>query len=333
MSEIVKNRHELVVLYDVKNANPNGDPLSANNRPRIDEPTHQALVTDVRLKRFIRDQLQDEGENIYIRGATENEKNVTRESLFDEIVEGYDGETEADYFREFLNRAIDVRMFGGTFSFDTDYDYENLNDELEIENFPGQLLGAVQFSIGYSLNKVQLSNSTRKLTTVIASGQDKSQGTFAEDNRLHYALVNFHGTINENAAKTTKLTESDVTKLDKTIWSSLKTQTLTRSKKGHEPRFYARIEYSEDEFQIGSLSDALSIDSENSVEDPSMRNISDIVVDATEFIELLEENTEKIKEITINISKFIEFSVDGEIYRGTDFVKEIERLGVNVNGE
>ena len=56
MSEIIKNRSELLFCYDVTDANPNGDPLDAN-KPRIDEETNINFVTDVRLKRTIRDYL------------------------------------------------------------------------------------------------------------------------------------------------------------------------------------------------------------------------------------------------------------------------------------
>ena len=67
MSTSIKNRSEIVFLYDVKDANPNGDPLD-ENKPRIDEETNTAMVSDVRLKRTIRDYLHDfKGHEIFIR--------------------------------------------------------------------------------------------------------------------------------------------------------------------------------------------------------------------------------------------------------------------------
>lgn len=53
---VIKNRSEIVFLYDIKDANPNGDPMD-ENKPRIDEETEINIVTDVRLKRTIRDYL------------------------------------------------------------------------------------------------------------------------------------------------------------------------------------------------------------------------------------------------------------------------------------
>jgi len=66
MSEI-KNRSEIVFLYDVSDTNPNGDPID-ENKPRIDQQTDQNIVTDVRLKRTIRDYLRDfRDQNIFIQ--------------------------------------------------------------------------------------------------------------------------------------------------------------------------------------------------------------------------------------------------------------------------
>ena len=71
MSELIKNRYEFVVLFDVENGNPNGDP-DAGNMPRIDPESGLGLVTDVCLKRKIRNYVEmvkegEAGYQIYIR--------------------------------------------------------------------------------------------------------------------------------------------------------------------------------------------------------------------------------------------------------------------------
>jgi CRISPR/Cas system type I-B associated protein Csh2 (Cas7 group RAMP superfamily) len=58
MSEIITNRREIVFIYDIVNSNSNGDPVD-ENKPRIDEETGLNIVTDVRLKRTIRDYLYE----------------------------------------------------------------------------------------------------------------------------------------------------------------------------------------------------------------------------------------------------------------------------------
>ena len=66
MSDIIKNRYELVVFFDLENVNPNGDP-DAGNMPRVDPETGYGLVTDVCLKRKIRNyvEMAKEGEAGY----------------------------------------------------------------------------------------------------------------------------------------------------------------------------------------------------------------------------------------------------------------------------
>ena len=72
MSELLRNRSELVFLYDAKDINPNGDPMD-ENKPRIDEETGNNMVTDVRLKRTIRDYSETKG-RARINGFGSNKK-------------------------------------------------------------------------------------------------------------------------------------------------------------------------------------------------------------------------------------------------------------------
>ena len=83
-SDIITNRSEILFLYDVTYANPNGDPVD-ENKPRIDEETEINIVTDVRLKRTIRDYLNDyKGQDIFIIESRDENGNLrTKEtSLF-----------------------------------------------------------------------------------------------------------------------------------------------------------------------------------------------------------------------------------------------------------
>ena len=107
MSEPIKNRSEILFLYDIRDGNPNGDPMD-ENKPRIDEETGVNLVTDVRLKRTIRDYLYNfKAQEIFVREIVYDAQN------------GYiqDGKKRAKDFEEkaerILNECIDVRLFGG----------------------------------------------------------------------------------------------------------------------------------------------------------------------------------------------------------------------------
>ena len=109
MSDTISNRSEIIFLYDVKDANPNGDPLD-ENKPRIDEETGINIVTDVRLKRTIRDYLQSNLD-------PKNQEIFVREIIYDDEGHIQDAKMRASDFgndRELiLNKCIDIRLFGG----------------------------------------------------------------------------------------------------------------------------------------------------------------------------------------------------------------------------
>ena len=75
MSETIKNRSEILFIYDIRDGNPNGDPMD-ENKPRIDEETGINIVTDVRLKRTIRDYLHNfKGQEIFVREIIYDKQN------------------------------------------------------------------------------------------------------------------------------------------------------------------------------------------------------------------------------------------------------------------
>jgi CRISPR-associated protein Csh2 len=331
-----ENRSEIVLLYDAEDANPNGDPLSADNRPRIDMSTREAIVTDVRLKRYIRDQLEDDGHQIYIRNPQRsNEVAESRDELFEHLLgleEGDDISDEyekpSELFRHFLDRAIDVRFFGATLSFSEDMDdafdgeeNEGFDEDVSIPQYTGPL----QFSHGRTLNKVIDMKEARKLSTVVTSGGDAEQGTFAIDNRLEYALVRFHGVLNENASKHTRLTQDDLSTLDKTIWRSIKNQTLTRSKMGHSPQLYLRVEF-EEGFHDGSLHQNIKIDRKKSEPDEEMRNINDVTVKTDQLIDRLNELDEHVEKIVLKSGNYVTYSYDGSTGNVDVFRNELEEV-------
>ena len=77
--DMIQNRSEIAFVIDAKDTNPNGDPLTADNEPRIDPVTQQCVVTDVRLKRYLRDQLVEDGHVVLI--ANPNDDVLDRKSV------------------------------------------------------------------------------------------------------------------------------------------------------------------------------------------------------------------------------------------------------------
>ncbi|ELY91753.1 CRISPR-associated protein [Natrialba hulunbeirensis JCM 10989] len=316
-TDTVENRSEIVFLYDAVDANPNGNPLSGANRPRIDPQTQQAIVTDVRLKRYLRDQLEDDGHGVYIRNVQEEGNQYTRGQLLEDRLKEVDPddydleddeETERfrdDIFGEFLGKSVDVRYFGATMSVDTDDEYA--------EHLPDHFTGPVQFSPGKTMHAVNENEEYDSLTSVIATQEDKQQGGFdLDDHRIQYGLIRFHGLVDEHGAEDTKLTSDDVERLDTLCWRAIKNQTISRSKVGQEPRLYCRVEYADESFHLGGLDKDLALDDERSKPDEELRNVRDLAVDIETFVSRLENASEQIERVRVVASDVLTFSHEGD---------------------
>ena len=314
----VTNRSEIIFLYDAVDANPNGNPLSGANRPRIDPQTQQAIVTDVRLKRYLRDQLDDDGHGIYIRNVQEDGDQYTRGQLLEDRLKAVepddynlDDDEEADEFREdvfgeFLNESVDVRYFGATMSVDT--------DEVYAKHLPDHFTGPVQFSPGKSMHAVNENEEYDSLTSVIATQENKQQGGFdLDDHRIQYGLIRFHGLVDEHGAADTNLTEADVERLDTLCWRAIKNQTISRSKVGQEPRLYCRVEYADESFHLGGLDRDLELDDEHSKPDEELRTVRDLTLDVTGLVDRLDGASDRIDRVRVAASDVLQLTYDSEI--------------------
>ena len=314
----VTNRSEIVFLYDAVDANPNGNPLSGANRPRIDPQTQQAIVTDVRLKRYLRDQLDDDGHGVYIRNVQEDGDQYTRGQLLEDRLKAVepddydlDDDEEVEVFRddifgEFLNESVDVRYFGATMSVDT--------DEVYAKHLPDHFTGPVQFSPGKSMHAVNENEEYDSLTSVIATQENKQQGGFdLDDHRIQYGLIRFHGLVDEHGAADTNLTAADVERLDTLCWRAIKNQTISRSKVGQEPRLYCRVEYGDESFHLGGLDRDLELDEEHSKPDEELRTVRDLTLDVTGLVDRLNGASDRIERVRVVASDVLQLSYDGEL--------------------
>ena len=317
-SDPVTNRSEIVFLYDAVDANPNGNPLSGANRPRIDPQTQQAIVTDVRLKRYLRDQLDDDGHGVYIRNVQEDGDQYTRGQLLEDRLKevepddyDFDDDEEVEEFRddifgEFLNESVDVRYFGATMSVDT--------DEVYAKHLPDHFTGPVQFSPGKSMHAVNENEEYDSLTSVIATQENKQQGGFdLDDHRIQYGLIRFHGLVDEHGAADTNLTAADVERLDTLCWRAIKNQTISRSKVGQEPRLYCRVEYADESFHLGGLDRDLELDDEHSKPDEELRTVRDLTLDVTGLVDRLDGASDRIERVRVVASEVLQLTYDGEL--------------------
>jgi CRISPR-associated protein Csh2 len=303
----VKNRSELVFIYDIKDTNPNGDP--EENRPRIDEETEVNIVTDVRLKRTIRDYLANfKNEKIWLKEELEEDgTRKTREKKLEE-----EGVKERKDAEKLLEKYIDLRLFGALIA-------GKPEGKAKGEKV-FRWTGPVQFKLGRSLHKVE--DVLIRGTSVLPSTEMKTAGTFTETWILPYAMICFYGIINEEAAKLTKLTEEDINKLLNGMWNGTK-NLITRSKIGQIPRLLIRVIYIEKYFHIGDLDKQIKLlDSEGKEIDKdgksgkSLRSINDVKIDLTNLIEVLKINNNKIKKICIEADNEVTFRVNNQEVKG-----------------
>jgi CRISPR-associated protein Csh2 len=315
----VQNRSEYVLVFDAEDTNPNGDP-DANNEPRMDDVTGQSAVTYARLKRYVRDQMDDDGLGVYLRspGAAGMTQARDRNYLFKLILgadpESIDAdspevpETSTGALQQFLHNAMDVRLFGAVMSLDADL--MKALDEAVDGTFPRNFEGPLSVQNIRSMNRAVQSTETQKLSSAISSGSEGKQGTFAEDPRIRYGIYPIHGYVNENAAKTTLCTQEDIERLDTLWWRALKNQTLSNSKVGHQPRLYLRVEY-RGEYYDGSLDKGILLD-EASKPDEELRNISDVVLNIDQLLTSLRRDVERIEEVRVISDRYTTFAADGE---------------------
>jgi CRISPR-associated protein Csh2 len=332
----VSARSEILFITDAKNCNPNGNPSAVGNPPRIDPQTKVCVITDVRLKRYSRDQLASDGHGVYITDMqTEDGNQATRadlvESRLSEVnINDYDLDPDSDdnnaeavkrlkedVFGALLRRSADIRYFGATLSVkggNTDFaDY-----------LPENFTGPVQFSPAESLNAVVENEESNSLTSVIATQEGKDQGGYElSDKRIKYGIFPFHAVVNEHNADDTGLSPDDVARLDTLLWRSIKNQTNTRSKKGQEPRLYLRAEY-EEGFHVGDLEQAVSLDRGQSAPDEQIRGITDLTLDISLLIQLLSRVQDRINKIRVVADPLLEVT-DGNDTGGPDVLYDALR--------
>ncbi len=231
MSNAIRNRYDFILFFDVQDGNPNGDP-DAGNLPRIDAETGKGLVTDVCLKRKIRNYVQFEKKHQRPYDIFVKESGITQEiTVLNKIIrEGYeelgidltaapenaeDGKKretsgkaqgkEVRKGREFMcSNFFDVRTFGAVMSTGAN---------------AGQVRGPVQMTFARSIDPiVSLEHS---ITVVAARSEEKKPesqiGIQGRKYTVPYGLYRSHGFISANFAEQTSFNEDDL----KLFWDAL----------------------------------------------------------------------------------------------------------------
>jgi len=211
---ILTNRHDFLLLFEVTNGNPNGDP-DAGNMPRIDPNTNRGIVTDVCLKRKIRNFVElfpparesdtSNGFKILIKqGAViETEQKPAIAAAKDgENKSSLAGATEAEKAKNWLCREFyDVRTFGGVLS---------IGDEIMKGSAFGQVRGPVQFSFGQSVDPITPLEISITRCAVTAEKDKGKERTMGNKHIVPYALYVAKGYVSPAFAERTGFTDADL---------------------------------------------------------------------------------------------------------------------------
>lgn len=210
MGEAIKNRYDFVVLFDVTNGNPNGDP-DAGNMPRVDPETGLGLVTDVCLKRKIRNYVEDakedaEGYRIYVKDSVPletNDKEALKYCDAEKVAEAKKKDPDLDKkVRDFMcSNYYDIRTFGAVM---TTFVKASLNC--------GQVRGPVQFGFARSIEPIVPQEVT--ITRCAITTEEDAAKKNTEIGRKYivpYALYQAEGYVSANLArKVTGFSEEDL---------------------------------------------------------------------------------------------------------------------------
>ena len=209
----IQNRYEFVYFFDVTNGNPNGDP-DAGNMPRLDPESSKGLVTDVCLKRKIRNFIEVTCENapgyeIYVK--EKSVLNLQNKRAYEAI--GIEPNTKDKKLPkdEAKARAITAWMCNNFF------DIRSFGAVMTTEVNSGQVRGPVQLAFAQSLDPiVPLEVSITRMAVTNEKDLDKER-TMGRKHIVPYALYRMHGFISANLAAKTGFSDDDLAKL----WQAL----------------------------------------------------------------------------------------------------------------
>ncbi|MEM2857136.1 MAG: type I-B CRISPR-associated protein Cas7/Csh2 [Candidatus Nitrosocaldaceae archaeon] len=291
----VINNSEILFIYEAKLCNPNGDP-DDENKPRIDPKTRINLVSDVRLKRFFRNYIIDIYGEDKIWVSTVNGSHVDATERLDALKTNNESDVDdenkprIDPTKIVLNKCIDARLFGATIPLK--------GDRRGARGETHSIIGPVQFSWGFSLHPVELVDSATITSMFKGRETEAEAGTMGKDWRLYYSLIAFYGVISGMRAKNSSLTNNDIKILDNMLWESMVMDATTRSKIGHTPHLYMRIEYKNNNYLHGDLRRYVKVGSS----DRPIRKLEDLTVKLDALVNQL-NNMELIDAIYIRTSQ------------------------------
>lgn len=288
-------KSEILFLYETSYNIPNGDPFTGEQR--YDEETKKILVSDVRIKRFIRTYLEDiEGEHIYVSEKTGAGKTDSKGVLTYFAQNEKWNPCQKTDIAEIMKGLIDVRLFGGISTLTNEETKKIKVNKNECTNGHVQFTGPVQFAaLNPSLNRVNL--KMHQNTSHFTSKGDKAQGAIATTTLVPYSVVQIHGWINPTVAKSTDLKEDDLQKMFKALWYGTggEGSSFSRSKVGQDSLLLLIIDYKENFDKLYGVDRTIKLVPNEGLKDEQIRSMDNYTLNFTKLKELAKND--KIEQI------------------------------------
>ena len=263
MENYIKNRYDFVFLYDVKDGNPNGDP-DFDNQPRIDFETREGLVSDVSIKRKVRNYIQLKVEAGEL-DAAKYDIFIRQGNILNDIINEEKEKADKDEKKGRMSMCemyYDIRAFGAVLS---------TGDSL------GVVRGPVQFGFSRSIDSVD--SRTHSLTRCCVVDNAEST-TFGSKSTVSYGLYRMHGYISAFDGEKCHFTEDDL----KLLWEALMNafehdHSAARGEMNARALIIFKHESKLGNARASKLFDLVKINKKNGIEFPRKFEDYDVTID------------------------------------------------------
>ncbi|MDD4428487.1 MAG: type I CRISPR-associated protein Cas7 [Paludibacter sp.] len=307
-------KSEILFLYETSYNIPNGDPFTGEQR--YDEETKKILVSDVRIKRYVRTYLEEIKERpIYVSEKTGAGKTDSK-GVLTWIAVNRNNKKLLD-IAELLKEQIDVRLFGGISTLGDDAKKIKV-DGKEMKNGHTQFTGPVQFALlNPSLNEVNL--RMHQNTTHFTSRAENTQGSIGTTTLVPYSLIQIHGWVNPKVAEKTGMTEDDLKLMYEGLWygTSGDGSSHSRSKVGQNSVLLLEIEYAQNNQKIYGVDRLIELKPKNNKKGEELRSMDDYELDFSKLIE--KAQTDKVAKVKY----YTEIEEIKALFKGNNKFEEI----------
>jgi len=287
MNNTTKTR-EMLFVWDVTKANPNGDMLN-ENRPRMDETTGHLEASDVRIKRFVRDYWMSIGKRVLVRQETDEKGNVLsaqqlidRESKNDKLSIN-DKKADISFANWLFEKFIDVRLFGAV-----------------VTKPKYNITGPLQINWSRSLHEAEV--TIHQGNAAYASGDNKAQASIWTKYMTPYAAFKTNMVFNSLTAnlQNIPITEDDISEFKTGLINGLKNYRSTS--KNQMPRILIEIIYKQNDID----GDMEMLNYFFNKEPLALRDISEIQFDASPLKQYFNLKQNAIEKINVYIDKKVQ---------------------------